>query len=62
MGYSYKGYWLHKTKGRGGATLYYFSKKKAGSIPLPAGRKVVGVNKRTGLPFLGKTKRTRRRR
>lgn len=56
MGYSHKNrkgqtYWLHSRKGRGGAMLYFFSKKKEGSIDLPKVFKVI-ENKRTGLPMV----------
>ena len=44
-------FWLHKTEGRGGTTLYFFSREEVGSIDKPDGWTVV-ENKRTGLPVL----------
>jgi hypothetical protein len=46
-------FWLHKTEGRGGVTLYFFSREEFGSVDKPEGWKVV-ENKRTGLPVLKK--------
>ncbi|MFH1751608.1 MAG: hypothetical protein ABH821_01570 [archaeon] len=53
MGYEHKNsrevmYYLHQ-KGR----LFFFSKKSAGGIDLPAGYLVI-ENKKTGLPMLKK--------
>ncbi|MDI6798757.1 MAG: hypothetical protein QMD12_02055 [Candidatus Aenigmarchaeota archaeon] len=58
MGFSYTNkrgqtYYLHSRKGKGGAMLYFFSKKEAGSIDLPKAFKVI-ENKRTGLPMVKK--------
>lgn len=44
-------YWLHSRVGKGGATLFFFSKDSSGSIDLPSGFKVI-ENERTGLPML----------
>lgn len=44
-------YWLHSRKGKGGAMLYFFSKKSEKSIDLPSRFKVI-ENKRTGLPMV----------
>ena len=46
-------YWLHKRVGKGGATLFFFSKKKEDSADKPDGYKVI-ENERTGLPMLKK--------
>ena len=46
-------YWLHCREGKGGAKLFFFSKKQEGSIDLPDGYKVI-ENDRTGLPMLKK--------
>lgn len=49
-------YWLHSSAGRGGAMLFFFSKKPEGSIDLPEGNWEVRENTRTGLPFLARKK------
>jgi len=46
-------YWLHKRVGKGGATLFFFSKNEDGSIDKPDRYKVI-ENPRTGLPMLKK--------
>jgi len=46
-------YWLHSRVGKGGATLFFFSKDPSGSIDLP-GRFVVTENPKTGLPLVKK--------
>jgi len=58
MGYSHTNsrgikYYLHKRVGKGGATLFFFSKKPEGSIDLPEKFKVI-ENERTGLPMVKK--------
>lgn len=58
MGFSYTNsrgqtYWLHSRKAKSGATLFFFSKKKEGSIDLPEGFEVI-ENERTGLPMVKK--------
>lgn len=46
-------YHLHSRTGKGGAKLYFFSKKKEESIDLPPQFKVI-ENPRTGLPMVKK--------
>ena len=46
-------YWLHMRKGKGGATLFFFSKDSSESIDLPEAFNVV-ENPRTGLPLVKK--------
>ena len=46
-------YYLHKTKGRGGTILYYFSKEDRGAISKPVGWEVF-ENPNNGHPFLRK--------
>jgi hypothetical protein len=46
-------YWLHKRVGKGGATLFFFSKDSSESIDLPEAFNVV-ENPRTGLPLVKK--------
>ena len=58
MAYSHKNkrgqlYWLHSRTGKGGAKLYFFSKKKEASIDLPSVFKII-ENPRTGLPMVKK--------
>jgi len=48
-----KTYWLHKRVGKGGATLFFFSKKSEESIDKPDKYMVI-ENPRTGLPMLKK--------
>jgi hypothetical protein len=60
MAYEHKGYVLHKRdvelKGGRTQTIYYFCKKgnkpKSGSPCDKPDNKEVGINKRTGLPYL----------
>lgn len=44
-------YWLHMRKGKGGATLFFFSKDSSESIDLPAEFTVI-ENTKTGLPLI----------
>ena len=46
-------YWLHKRVGKGGATLFFFSKSEEDSIDKPEGYKII-ENPRTGLPMVKK--------
>ncbi len=48
-------YYLHNVEGRGGAKLFFFSKKPEDSIDLPD-RFEVFENERTGLPMVRKKK------
>ncbi len=47
-------YWLHKRVGRGGATLFFFSKSEEDSTDLPEGNWEVRENTKTGLPLLAR--------
>lgn len=58
MGYSHTNsrgqtYWLHKRVGKGGATLYFFSKNAEEGIDLPPEFTII-ENPRTGLPMVKK--------
>jgi len=58
MAFSFKNskgvtYWLHKRVGRGGATLFFFSKDPTDAVDKPEGYDVF-ENARTGLPMLKK--------
>lgn len=46
-------YWLHKQVGKGGATLFFFSKDATGAIDLPDNFVII-ENSRTGLPMVKK--------
>lgn len=46
-------YYLHKRVGKGGATLFFFSKSSEDAIDKPEGYRVI-ENERTGLPMLKK--------
>lgn len=48
-----KTYWLHKRVGKGGATLFFFSKDPANAADLPEKYEVF-ENPRTGLPMVRK--------
>lgn len=48
-------WWLHKTEGRGGTVIYFFSKDPIDAIDIPKGWEVV-ENPKTGLPILRKKK------
>ena len=58
MGFKVGKYYLHSTIGVRGTKIFFFSKgemwKGQKSINLPAGYRLGGRNKRTGLPFLKK--------
>lgn len=58
MAYSHKNsrgqtYWLHSREGKGGATLYFFSKDPKGSVDLPQNMEVF-ENPKTSLPMVRK--------
>ena len=48
-------YWLHSREGRGGAKLFFFSKKSEESVDLPEHLEVF-ENERTGLPMVRRKK------
>ncbi len=50
-----QGYWLHTREGRGGAKLFFFSKKQEDATDLPENLEVF-ENERTGLPMVRKKK------
>lgn len=46
-------YWLHMREGKGGAKLFFFSKKEEDAVDLPDKFEVF-ENERTGLPMVRK--------
>ena len=58
MGYKTGNWYLHKTIGVRGKPIYFFTKNEKwrgkASINMPAGYKLGGRNKKTGMPYIKK--------